>query len=56
MPVGRDEHKFLIQQLLDRQKRESVLIELSKVRESIPDIGNRLWNEPGTLSGSVFLL
>ena len=39
--------KKLIRDILDKHKRDTALTELSKVRESIPELGAYLWNEPG---------
>lgn len=46
-PDSASEQSLLITNLLDKEKRELALAELSKVRESIPDLGRRLWDEPG---------
>lgn len=48
-----DDCQELILLLLHKEKRESALIDLSKMRESIPDLGVRLWSEPGKLSGDL---
>lgn len=41
--------KQIIQQIKVMEKREEAMAELSRMRESIPDLGILLWNSPGAV-------
>ena len=47
---GLDELHILVRQLVSAEHRESVLLELSKKRESYPDLAPILWHTVGTVA------
>jgi CCR4-NOT transcription complex subunit 9 len=50
VPPTPEQVSKLIQDILPLERREAAMAELSRIRETIPDLGLALWNSPGAVT------